>query len=244
MSVHEFDWASQMKASGEREGQQLWQLEVSDRWSFGSAPNGGYMAALLAKAAGKTLSRHHQPMSVTSQYILPAKPEQAEIAVKVLREGGRFSQVSVELRQQGQVCVQQSGVFTDFGQLKGPSHFEGEVPQFPPVEAGIPVSGANASFRHRVDARWFADGGGRYWPDGNAPEMSNGGWIKMSDGREPDALALLVFADAFPRAMAMRTGKLGWIPTVDMTVQVLQPPAPGYIAARFRSQKLYRGVVE
>lgn len=236
---YEFDKAMSMESIGEG----LWVITVSDRWSFGSAPNGGYMAALLAKACSLTLGRHPEPMSVTVQYVMPANAGPARIAVKILREGGRLSQVTAELIQNDQVCTQISGVFTNFDKLKGPSHFEGERPELPLLDDCSQVTGANATFRQRVDARWFpscAD----YWPSGGSSTMANGGWIKMNDGRDPDPLALLVFADSFPRAVAMRSGRVGWIPTVDMTVQIMQRPAPGYIAACFSSRKLYRGVIE
>nr|WP_279546107.1 thioesterase family protein [Pseudoteredinibacter isoporae] len=232
-----------MQLIEEGEGLFRYSLNVSDRWSFGNAPNGGYMAALLAKAGRLSLPNHPDPVSSTTQFIQAAEPTDAEIEVRVLREGGRLAQTTIELQQGGQVCAQASVVYSDMHKPRGVSHFQGERPSLAELDHCVPVTGANASFRDRVDARFFPDCAD-YWPGGGSDRMSNGGWIAMADNRPNDALNLIVFADAFPRAVAMRSGKVGWIPTVDMTVQVLQPAAPGHIACLFNTRKIHGGILE
>ena len=241
--LFEFDRDTDMQLLAQSESNFRYSLTISDRWSFGTAPNGGYIAALLAKAGRLSLKNHPDPVSTTTQFIQPAQPAKAEIEVLVLRIGGRISQTTISLIQAGQVCAQATAVFSNLQKLKGVSHFQGERPSLPKLEDCTPVTGANATFRQRVDARFFpscAD----FWPHGGSETMSNAGWISMADDRPNDALSLLVFADSFPRAVAMRSGKVGWIPTVDMTVQVLQPPANGPIACLFNTQKIYGGLLE
>lgn len=242
-TLFEFDLDSDMQLIEQGEQHYRYSLEISDRWSFGSAPNGGYMAALLAKAGRLALPNHPDPISITTQFVQAAKPERAEIEVRVLRAGGRLSQATIELQQDGQVCTQATAVYSDLQKPKGVSHFQGERPLLAEIDDCVPVTGAHASFRDRVDARFFPDCAD-YWPAGGSELMSNGGWITMADGRPNDALSLIVFADAFPRAVAMRSGKVGWIPTVDMTVQILQPAAPGHIACLFNTRKIYGGILE
>ncbi len=75
----EFDRAISMTAAEAKGALLVWNLNISDQWSFGNAPNGGYMAALLAKAISVSSPRHSHPMSVTTQYIAPAKPQTAQI---------------------------------------------------------------------------------------------------------------------------------------------------------------------
>lgn len=242
-ALYEFDSDTDMQLLSQSEDTYRYALSVSDRWSFGNAPNGGYMAALLAKAGRLSLQNHPDPVSITTQFVQPAKPEMAEIEVNILRIGGRISQTTISLIQTGQVCTQATAVFSNLGKLKGVSHFQGERPSLPKLDDCTPVTGANATFRQRVDARFFPECAD-YWPHGGSETMSNAGWISMADGRPNDALSLLVFADSFPRAVAMRSGKVGWIPTVDMTVQVLQPPVNGPVACLFNTQKIYGGLLE
>ncbi|GAA6154352.1 thioesterase family protein [Pseudoteredinibacter isoporae] len=239
----EFDCDSPMHLREQGDNRFRYAVDVSDRWSFGTAPNGGYMAALLAKAGRLSLPDHPDPISSTTQFVRAAQPGDAEIEVRVLREGGRLAQTTIELEQAGQICAQATVVYSDLQKPKGVSHFQGERPNLAALEACTPVTGANASFRDRVDARFFPECAD-YWPGGGGDQMSNGGWIAMADGRENDALNLIVFADAFPRAVAMRSGKVGWIPTVEMTVQILQEAAPGHIACLFNTRKIHGGILE
>ncbi|WP_299768001.1 thioesterase family protein [uncultured Pseudoteredinibacter sp.] len=242
-TLYEFDRDTELTLIEQQLNRRIYSLEVSDRWSFGNAPNGGYMAALLAKAGRLALPDHPDPISATTQFIQPAKPARAEIEVRLLRVGGRLSQTTIELQQDGQICAQATVVFSNLGKLKGVSHFQGDRPSLPALESCQAVTGANASFRDRVDARFFPDCA-PFWPGGGSDAMSNAGWIQMADGRPNDALSLLVFADAFPRAVAMRSGKVGWIPTVDMTVQILQAPAEGHVACLFNTRKIHGGILE
>jgi hypothetical protein len=52
-------------------------------------------------------------------------------------------------------------------------------------------------------------------------------WMRLADGREPDPLALLMFADALPPA-GFAIGRMGWAPTVQLQVLVRALPAPGW----------------
>jgi len=235
----EFDQALRMQALEPF----LWQVEISDQWSFRVAPNGGYTAALLAKAIANSLPQHPDPVSVTTQFVLPAKPGPAVVKVVPLRIGGRLAQMTATLEQDGEVKTQQSATFADFSKLKGLSHFEIEAPNFPAMEHCEPLLMNDASFRERTDARWFTEYAGLF-PAGGAKAMANGAWVQFADLRPADPFALLVFADAIPRAVGMRSGALGWIPTVEMTVQILQKPKPGPIAYLSKSRAVVAGIAE
>lgn len=221
----------------------LWQLRVSDQWSFRTAPNGGYTAALLASAISKSLTDHPDPVAVTTQFVQAPTPGPAIIRVQPLRIGGRLAQVTAVLEQKGEIKTQQSATFSDFGRLKGLSFSEAAIPNFPPFDQCEPLHKTDATFRDRTDARWFPEFNG-FFPEGGAKSMENGAWLRFSDGREPDVLSLLVFADAIPRAIGMRSGAVGWIPTVEMTVQILRRPEPGPIAYLSKTRVVFGGVVE
>ena len=46
----------------------LWKGNLSDRWSIGSTPNGGYSMAFAAKAISNTLV-HKDPLSISANYL-------------------------------------------------------------------------------------------------------------------------------------------------------------------------------
>lgn len=101
----------------------------------------------------------------------------------------------------------------------------------------------NYPFGQQVQARLIPEDM-QFFARGGKGHMEQHGWVRFTDDRPADLWALLLFADAFPRVVAMRTGIVGWIPTLDMTVQCLARPAPGYIGARFSTRVLAGGVLE
>lgn len=70
------------------------------------------------------------------------------------------------------------------------------------------------------------------------------GWLSFTDGRPPDALALLLFADSMPPPIFRVLGQRGWIPTVELTVHIRARPAPGPVAGIFRTRHLTGGLLE
>ena len=67
------------------------------------------------------------------------------------------------------------------------------------------------------------------------------GWIRFSDGTPPSTMSLPLFADAFPPSLFPKFGRVGWVPTVELTVHVRRRPAPGWIQARFECDDLHDG---
>ena len=66
----------------------------------------------------------------------------------------------------------------------------------------------------------------------------------LPDGAAPDLISLLMFADAMPPPIFTLHGPVGWVPTLDLSVQVRAHPAPGPVQVRSRSRYLTDGVVE
>ena len=67
------------------------------------------------------------------------------------------------------------------------------------------------------------------------------GWIRFRDGRPPDLLALALFADAFPPSIFGLLGRVGWVPTIELTVHFRARPAPGWVRGRFLTDDLTDG---
>ena len=66
-------------------------------------------------------------------------------------------------------------------------------------------------------------------------------WVKLADGSEPDVFSLPYFVDAFPPSPIARLENIGWVPTLEFTVQVRARPAPGWLRGRFHCDDLQGG---
>ena len=60
----------------------------------------------------------------------------------------------------------------------------------------------------------------------------------------PTLIGLLMFADAFPPPVFTVFGPVGWVPTIELTVQVRAHPAPGPLQVRLASRYMTNGVIE
>lgn len=222
----------------------VWAATVTDRWNIGSAPNGGYLLALVTRAL---LADTDQPLSlsVTAHYLSPPQPGPATIRTEVLKAGRRLSVATGGLWQGEREQLRVLGTFGDPDRFEGPSRVGATPPRLPPPESCSPAwlisIPTQNEIRHRFDFRLPPDfEWGR--PEPGQP-LAVAGWIRFADGRQPDPLALVALADAFPPA-AMGMGELRWAPTLELTVHVRNRPAPGWVAGRFSSRFLRRGLLE
>ena len=67
------------------------------------------------------------------------------------------------------------------------------------------------------------------------------GWIRLRDDTAPSALSLPLFADSFPPSLYTLVGRVGWVPTLELTVHVRRRPVEGWIKARFECDDLAGG---
>lgn len=66
------------------------------------------------------------------------------------------------------------------------------------------------------------------------------------DGAAMDTLGVLVVADCYPPAVFDLDGaSVGWVPTLELTVQIRRRPEPdGYLASRFTTTAVTDGYLE
>jgi acyl-CoA thioesterase len=215
---------------------------VHPHWNIGTNPNGGYLMALAASGMRQRCPKHPDPLSLTAHYQRPGLgAHSCTLDAELLREGASISTVRASLMQEGKQRLELLG---SFGLL--PSHSEpAQVSVAPPpmpepdecIRRSGEAQGVDLPIMQRLDIRLHPD---------NVVKVPNGvsqvrGWARFKDGREPDSLALLLFADAFPPAIFGLLGMVGWVPTIELTVHVRRRPAPGWIQAQFRTQDLCDG---
>jgi acyl-CoA thioesterase len=226
--------------------------EISDRWSIGTAPNGGYLAVIATKAISASLGRPH-PFSVTTHFLSTARPGPAEVRVEVVRAGRGHATGEAKIFQEGKEVLRTLAVFGDLLAAVGPTEVTVAPHALPPPEAcerGRAGPTTQLSIADRVEVAMRP--GAVSWmpgPDGqprkHSEHMVLDGWVRLRDGTEPDPISLVFFADSFPppvlNASSVRTP---WVPTLELTVHVRRVPSPGMLAARFTTRALIGGYLE
>lgn len=225
----------------EQTGQNQWRGELCQGWRIGVVPNGGYVLAVAGRALSEALP-HKDPLTVTAFYLAPTVLGPIDCRVELLRQGRNTSFAEVKMYQEGKLRVKVTAAYTDLEQLQGETWSAAPRPHYPPWNECEP-SGQKLEFKERVELR-LATGNEVF-----TRREANGsgefrGWVRHVDGADPDALSLLLFADAFPPPALTVYGPRHWVPTLELTVQVRAHPAPGPVQARLCSRHLTRGVIE
>ncbi len=220
----------------------LWRGELHSSWCIGTVPNGGYVLAVAGRVLREALP-HKDPLTVNAFYLAPTAPGPIDCRVELLRAGRNTSQAEVKMYQGGELKVQVTAAYTSLDTLQGASWSLHERPRYPQWnECQLNINKA-VEFRQRVEIRFIDDPdifrGGK--PDGSGEFR---GWAQLRDGAAPDVISLLMFADAFPPPAFSVYGPVGWVPTIELSVQVRAQPAPGPLQVHLRSRHLTRGIVE
>lgn len=210
-------------------------------WSIGTNPNGGYLLALALSALRQAAPFHADPVSVTVHYLRPGLPDQpCQVSTQILRSGRRLSTGRATLVQDGMARIE---VVTALGDLSNGAEpaLSLPAPLIPPPEQCIARSGGEQGvvlpLLELLDIRLHP---GEVF-GGAAAKAQVTGWVRFRDGRAPDVLASLLFADAFPPAVFGLLGAVGWVPTVDLTVHIRRRPAPGWMLGQFRTLDMLDG---
>jgi hypothetical protein len=212
-------------------------------WAVGAKPNGGYLLAVLARAAvaeaaiGATADLPH-PAAVSAHFLAAPDPGPAEVTVEVLRRGRSASQARATLVAGGRRCVD---ALVTCGRLEpaGVPYWSAvETPQLPPEEDCVPAPATDPRFTVPI----FAEVQVRVDPATagfamDRPAMAGEirGYARMAP-TPPDPYAVLVALDILPPA-TFDLGLLGsWVPTMELTAYLRALPADGPLRVRQRAR--------
>lgn len=228
---YQFDEESRLTPTGEGH----WTTELTSNWNIGDNPNGGYLLAPLARAMA-SVAGHPDPLSVTTHYLRPGTGDApAQVETELVRTGRTVGTVRGRLVQAGKTRLESIAAFADI--TSEPPVVAIDTPAAPIPDPDDCVSrveleqGVGLPIMDRLDVRIHPDhalGG-----TGREPVMT--GWIRFADGRPVDSLSLLLFADAFPPPLFSAVGRIGWVPTIELTVHVRRRPVDGWIRGHFRT---------
>ena len=219
-----------------------WRGELCEGWRIGEVPNGGYVLAVAARVLSEALP-HRDPLTVTGYYLAPTGLGPVECEVEPLRSSRNTSFATLKMYQQGELKLQVTAAYGDLDGLRGEDWSSRERPVYPPFEECAITRQKVIELRQRAEIRLV--GGAEVFTERTTTGTGEfSGWMCHADGSDPDALSLLMFADAFPPPLISVYGPLHWVPTLELTVQVRARPSPGPLQARFYSRHMTRGVVE
>ena len=229
-------------------------LDVHPLWTVGDKPNGGFLLALLGRAAAQVVATDTgaawDVQSATVTYLAAPDLEAAEIRTTVLRRGRTAGHVRAVLVQSERTMVDAVMVLGALASGTAPRYSHIAPLDIPPPEEcvrleprtteGVPV-GVLVTTDLRLDPLTVP---GAPRPAGEGPPVAElRGWLRFADGREPDAGSLLYFVDAIPPATLL-IGSSGWVPTLSMSAYVRARPAPGWLGIRFTAGLVTAGTVD
>ncbi|MFI9381922.1 thioesterase family protein [Kutzneria sp. NPDC052558] len=221
-------------------------VDLHPKWALEDKPNGGYLLAVLARAAG-TLSSHPHLTALSGSFVQSPKPGPAVVTAEVLRAGRGATQLRARLSQGDRPCVE---ALATFGQLdEAEPWWSGTVPvALPPIEdcPRSGVVGPGGAFRIHildvVEQRLDPSTSGflRGEPTGRGLIA---GWLRLADGTDWDPVSLMVAVDAMP-PIGYDLSAPGWTPTVQLSAYVRRLPAAGPVRIRVTCTDVGAGQID
>lgn len=222
-------------------GPSSFEADVHPDWTIVGKPNGGYLLAILGRAAA-LVGEHPHVIAASAHYLRSPDPGPVTCEVEVLRAGRSSSQLRARLAQEGEPCVEtllttstlrpKSTVYWDSG-LPTPGTASIEDCMRLPSQS---PDGMNVAILEHVGVHLEPDSlmGFVGQPSGRG-ELH--GWLSLPEGEDFDPAALLFAVDALPPA-TFDVERSGWVPTLELTAYVRALPAPGPVRVLQRAQMI------
>jgi hypothetical protein len=215
-------------------------------WVVGGGINGGYLLAVIGNAIRHTVPAKPDPLAISAHYLAASTPGPATVTTRVARDGGSVATVAAELSQGSTARITALATYGALAALPDDVHTTAAEPDLPPLEECVSAQDGPDDFAppllQRFDTRFDLASVG--WTNG---QPSGRGvvqaWLRLADGREPDALAVLLALDALPPA-TFDLGMVGWAPTLELTAHVRANPAPGWLRVKHATHNVAGGMFE
>jgi acyl-CoA thioesterase len=236
--THPFDSDTALEEAGAGR----WRAWAPEHWFVGRGPNGGYLAALAARAAEAATGRPLRSLALHFAAAPAVGP--IDVVARAEREGRTYSAVTIRLEQDGApmtLGVATLGALPDEGASWTATGMPEAMPladtqSVPPEQANVPA------FMRNYDLRWALG------QDGGVP--GSGGWMRTHEPRLLDAPLVAAMTDAWAPAAFVALGRFVAAPTLDLTIHVRRPLPPAgmgpedYVLGRFTSRLSVSGVWE
>lgn len=228
LTTHAFTFAEVTALAADGQGQ--FTAEVSPEWTIAGKPNGGYLLAMLGRAAA-SVSRHPHVIAASAHYLSSPDPGPVRIRADVLRTGRSASHVRAAMSQGERACADSLITLSELAAGVAP-YWNGGPPaagtaayeDCPRLVPRLPT-GERVAIMDHVEVRLepAASGFTAGRPSGRG-ELR--GWLGLPGGAAFGPESLLYAVDAFPPA-TFDIEFSGWVPTLELTAYVRALPAPG-----------------
>jgi hypothetical protein len=222
-----------------RVGAGRYEADLDAGYAIGEAINGGYVMAVLGRAAVDA-SPHEHPISTATNFHRVTKAGPAQVIVEPRKEGRTAASALVSLVQDGRTVVDALITTGTLDAAAEPAYAGAPPVPVPPLaECTDFRPPAGGGFADEVDMRFDRTTMG--WLDGQPsgnPEIR--AWFRHADGHPIDAYSLALAVDALP-PVALNLGAQGWAPTVELTWHMRAVPAPGWLAVHGTGRLLADG---
>jgi acyl-CoA thioesterase len=214
-----------------RDDSAIFDADLHAGWAIGGRPNGGYLLAVLARAACAVVDTPH-PLAVSAHYLRAPVGGPAEVRTEAIRIGRRVSASRASLWQGDRPCIE---ALVTSGELQD---VDADWVDRPPPAMPSPEESVDPRHPH-FDVEIFDHVELRLDP-ATAPFPNPTGdpviryWFRMRERHEPDLFALLLAVDAGPPTV-FNLARYGWAPTVELTVLLRGIPAPGWLLCETRT---------
>jgi len=225
-----------------RVAEDAYEVDLDPQWTVGGRPNGGYLLAVLARAAldravraRTALDREALPHPQSSSAIYLSSPVvgPATVEVELLRHGRTADQLRARLVQAGTACIEAIFVTGDLETSADVRWVDAPPPDYTPFEEcpRSPVEPPGSSLH--IDMLAAVDQ--RLDPAALGTPGEFRGWIRQVDDAPFDPVSLLFVVDCLPPA-TFALGIAGWTPTLELTAYVRAIPEPGPLRLRQRAR--------
>ena len=226
-------------------GEGFYTADLDPMWTVGGNPHGGYLLAIMARAAigADDDAGHPHPLAASAVYLSPPGVGPATVTVEVLRRGRLASQIRTQLRQRDRVHVDAQFTLGRLDPGTEPYRSYSPPPEVAPFDQCRRGStdprgtGVHVGMLDLVDQRLDMSSLGKHdKTDANPYRGGSGelrGWVGFADGAPFDPVSLLYVVDSFPPA-TFTIGTVGWVPTMTLTAYIRALPSPGPLRMRQR----------
>ena len=235
---HPFDADTALEPTGDGH----WRASPPEHWFVARGPNGGYLAAVAARAAEAAAGRPLR--SLTLHFADAPAVGPLDVFATVEREGRSYTAVTLRIEQAGRPMTLALATLGALPAL-GAEWDAVARPEPQPLEATVALDPDDANvpaFMRNYEMRWALPA------DGDVPGW--GGWLRAREPRALDAPLVAAMTDAWAPAAFAALGRFALAPTLDLTIHVRRPLPPAgmgpesHVLCHFSSRLAVGGVWE
>jgi len=211
-------------------------------------PDGGYLAAILTRAAIGAGQAKRALRSLTIHYVEVGEPGPFELDVTSVRESRSAMTLQLVLRQGDKLRL--IGLAALVRGRPSMTLEDSTMPDVPPFDevasseflVGRAVIQARPAFAHHLEYRQCIGPA----PLSGGSEAVTGGWLRFPDSRPLDEPGAAMLMDAWWRAVWSRLSAVPGMPTLDLTLHFRRPirNLAEPVLVRFRSRIGVDGFVD